>query len=411
MRALFLVHNLPFVGSYFRALQIASRLMRRGHTVDFVHLSDRHMYRARVRQETPGGKGQLRIIETGYRAFLNERQEGWGIFDNAWRVRHAWTGKWDFVYAFSHKPSCVLPLMAARRRGAKTAIDWSDWWGGPEGLFQSAVVPSPEFKSLARPIRAFRRAVFAADSWMEPRACRHADAVTLISGEFTQHPGAPRDLEERSYIMHSGAPLNEIWPRPADECRVAIRLDVPPSAVVLGYVANFHTDEELLLRAFAMLAPKHPNLHLLVVGNDFSAFDPDIQSATAGRIHHVGRKPFAEMEAHLGAADLLLLPLTDRLLNRARYPHKLSDYVAAGRPIIACNVGETGRIFQRFGLGETTPPTPAGFAEGISKMLHRRADWNRIGVQTRLIAEEHFSWEKLCEDLFDFLTVRTGIEF
>ena len=45
MQALFLVHNLPERGSYFRALEIARRLAARGHGVELVCISDERKYR------------------------------------------------------------------------------------------------------------------------------------------------------------------------------------------------------------------------------------------------------------------------------------------------------------------------------------------------------------------------------
>src|SRR5207249_2172066 len=110
------------------------------------------------------------------------------------------------------------------------------------------------------------------------------------------------------------------------------------------YVANYHMDERLLLEAFAEVCSKRNEVYLLVAGADFEQSDPALHQRIKANIRHVGRLPFEKIGAFLCAADILLLPLRDIALDRARYPHKLSDYAAAGRPIVACDVGETGRI-------------------------------------------------------------------
>ncbi len=411
MKALFLTHNLPERGSYFRALEIARRLAVRGHEVDLGFISEWKKYRPAVREE-PVGAGLLRFIEFPYRSYLNERQEGWGIFDNFWRTLRVLRGHYAFLYAFSHKPDCILPALLGRFACPRLVLDWSDWWSGPEGLYQACVLPSEAFRSLARPIRAFRRLIFAAEQLWEPRVWRLADAVTLISSEFFRHPAVERaELQEKSFVMHSGAPLDSIRPMDKFEARSRCALNLPPDAVVFVYVANFHTDERLLLEAFARHLAQHPQSFLIVVGSDFENLTPELHAVIRGRMLHVGRQPFQRVAEYLGAADVLLLPLTDIALNRARYPHKLSDYVAAGRPIVACDVGETGRLLRKYRIGLLTEPNSYSFAKGMSSILQVRSEWERLGAEVRQAAERHFNWDQLCADLFDFLGQRLGLEF
>lgn len=432
MRALILVHNLAERGSWFRALEIARRLVRRGHHVQLAYTSDTRKYRpvyrrmdasaqsvaegalsvqrGRIAPPPPGAPGEFVWAECPNFTFFNEIQEGWSLFDNAVRVRDALASRWDLIYGFSHKPDCVLPALAGKARGAKVVLDWSDWWGGEEGLYRLCVIPSNRHQSMPRLWRMVRRAVFAAESWWEPRVYALADAVTLISEEFLAHPAAPRGLENKSLILHSGSPLEAIRPMPKEEARAALGLQYPDGATVLGYVANFHLDERLLLEAFARVCDARPDVHLLVAGADFDQSDPDLHRRTLGRIHHAGRQPFSRIGHFLGAADILVLPLSDLAIDRARYPHKLSDYVAAGRPIVSCDVGETGRLLRRYGFGHLTPAAPEGFAEGMLHLIARRDEWLQLGAATREAGERHFHWDILCDRLFAFLEERLEID-
>ncbi|MCX7018240.1 MAG: glycosyltransferase family 4 protein [bacterium] len=421
VKALFLVHNLPFRGSYFRALEIARRMALRGHYVEFVHISEHKKrrpstYSLSIEQgNSPGDilKTALTVVESPNQTFFNDRQEGWGIFDNGFRIHHALRQRWDLVYGFSHKPDCVLPALAAKARGAKMILDWSDWWGGREGLYQMCVLSSDGFRSLPLPLRTVRRVVFAAEAVWEPHACRIADAVTLISGEFMSHPRAPASLARKAFVMHSGAPLDRIRPMPKDEARAALNFaahGIASDSIVLGYIANFHTDERLLLEAVASAISTGLDLHFIVAGADFERFAPALHDRLMGRAHHFGRIPFEHIGHFLGAADILLLPLSDVALNRARYPHKLSDYAAAGRPIIACDVGETGRLLRRYDFGLPVKADPPAFAGGIIQLAARRGEWEAIGARTRRTAEECFNWDKLCAGLFDFLRERLALK-
>ncbi len=423
MRALFLVHNHKNRGSFFRALEIARRFARRGWEVQFAFTSESRMYRPfytsvplddtfvapdfganpASQREPPRGdaKAAFTWAEMPCFTLMNAHQEGWSLFDNGWRVRDALARRWDVVYGFSHKPCCVLPALAAKARGARVVLDWADWWGGPEGLYRHCVIPSGGFQSLPHPLRLGRRAVFAAEDWWEGRVYRTADLVTLISEEYFHHPDAPKNLKEKSIIMHSGAPLDQIRPMDKTAARTAFELSFPAGAVVLGYVANFHMDETLLMDAFALLCRQRPDVHLLLAGAPLEATTPEQHAATAGRVHHVGWQPFSRMGDFLGAADILLLPLTDIALDRARYPHKLSDYVAAGRPVVACDVGETGRLLRRFEFGALAAPTTAGFAAKIGEVADVPEQWDRLGAETRAAAEQYFDWDNLVTRLLD----------
>lgn len=411
MRALFLVHNLPERGSYFRARELAVRLAARGHEVHLVMTSEHRLHRA-VTHVVPTHLPGVTLVESQSpnRTLFNDKQEGFGLPDNLWRLRHALASRWDLVYAFSHKPDCLLPGLAARSRGARLVVDWADWWGGAEGLYQSCVVNADFFMAMPRPIRAWRRATFAVDGWLEPRAVAAADAVTLISEEFFQHPLAPDTMAQKALVLHSGAPLDRIVPQPAEAARGALGLKFKDDDVVFGYVANFHTDEDLLLAAFARLVERCPRARLLVVGADFCRMSPAIHAAVSGRITHLGRKPFGEMSTCLAAADVLVLPLTNVALNRARYPHKLSDYVAAGRPLVACDVGETGRLLRRYGFGRLCAATPEAFADAMAHVAADPSRWPSLGAETRAAAEAYFDWDMLAGRLFNFWEERLALK-
>jgi glycosyltransferase involved in cell wall biosynthesis len=417
MRCLFLVHNLPERGSYFRALAIAQRVAARGHYVEFICTSADKMYRPRF-HSPPYDKSEQAlesrepvIIESPWKTVVNDKQEGWSLFDLSFRLSRVVGHQWDLVYGFSHKPDNLLPGLVARfAKHAKLVLDWADWWGTAEGLYRASVIPSEHFEALPRPIRFARRATFALDSWLEPKAYAMADAVTLISEEYFQYPRAPRNLREKSLVLHSGAPLDAIVPQDKNSARERCGLKLPPGSIVLGYVANFHTGERLLLESFARVCEHRRDVWLLVVGSDFEHSTPSVHDRIKDRVIHVGRKPFAEISAYLGAADILLLPLNDVALDRARYPHKLSDYVAAGRPVIAADVGETGRLLRRYDFGLTVSPTVEGFSDGILQCIQDNESWTGQGARTREIAEKYFNWDHLCDQLYSFVAQRTGVQ-
>ncbi|NLD61827.1 glycosyltransferase family 4 protein [Candidatus Sumerlaeota bacterium] len=405
MKIFVLVHNMPNHGSWFRALEIARRMAQRGHEVTMVGTSAEKYYRPRTRT-TPDN---VTIVECGNFAFFNDKQEGWGLFDIFTRLGLILKHRPDFVYAFSHKPCCVLPGLLAKLFGAKLAIDWSDWWGGHEGLFQSYVIPSFAFKSLPRIVRFLRRIVFAIDSYCEPRCLRFANYVTLISQAYYEHPGSPKNLRDKSIVFYSGSDLVGITPMEKSGARAQLRdvlSGIPQGAFILGYIANFNPDEALMLNAFAKVCAQRNDVWLLAVGAGFEQVTPTIHNAINHRICHVGYRPFEELPQLLGACDILLLPLDDRQLNRARYPHKMSDYVAAGRPIVTCDVGIAGTLMHQYDVKYVCEPNAKAFAETILRVLEHPAELEAVGAANRKTAEAYWDWDRLCDRLFEFFEIR-----
>ena len=396
---------MPNRGSWFRALEIGRRMIRHGHRVTLMATSSQKLYRPEVRVEPDG----LEIMECGNWTLFNDHQEGWGLFDIASRLNRIPDLRPNLVYGFSHKPCCLLPALLARLLGARLVLDWSDWWGGPEGLYKSSVLSSFGFLSLALPVRLARRFVFELEGIWEARCLEVADRVTLISDEFYTHPQVPSDLYSKALTLYSGSDLNRIVRMEQAQARHALSEElhgIPSDAVILGYLANYNPDEALMLNAFAQICDQRDDVWLLAVGAGFDHTSPEIQERIKHRVRHVGFQPFERVGLFLGASDLLLLPLDNRKLNRARYPHKLSDYVAAGRPIVACDVGMAGQLIHTYNIGFLSSPNSEEFASAINTALSMdRVALDSLGAHVRRMAEEHWDWDVLCDRLFEFLEI------
>lgn len=170
----------------------------------------------------------------------------------------------------------------------------------------------------------------------------------------------------RVSVVHSGViPLP-----PARSDRTAIRagLGIPETARVIGSVAHLalHKGEIHLLRAFAELAPRYADLHLLIVGDGEER--PGIEAEAralglAGRAHLPGFQE--DVAAHLSAIDLFVMPSLQEGLCTS-----LLDALAAGLPIIGSDTGGIPEIIEDRVTGLLAPPgNPSGLAATIAKLL------------------------------------------
>jgi len=231
--------------------------------------------------------------------------------------------------------------------------------------------------------------------------------------------GIPKDKILR---LVSGADTENINPMDKYKAREKLGIDslLHPSLnakeiVLLGYTANYHVDERFLLEAFSKVSRKMGNAVLLVVGPEFRIPEDQMRAWGLGvydvsskepmkpgdRILHFGRRPFQEIKTFLAASDILLLPMTDILYNKGRWPHKIGDYLASGRPVVVSDVGDIPLLLKGKEAGIIAPADSEAFAESIIALCARKDLWDLYGSNARRIAETELSWENICSEFYE----------
>jgi glycosyltransferase involved in cell wall biosynthesis len=418
MRILIMSHNLIERGNYFRALKFAGFLASRGHDVTFMPSSYR-WYKPKKYMV-----GAVRVIESPSWSFVIGKDDGWSPIGAVYRIWTALRRKYDIVYGFSHKPVDFLPAWCARIfRRSFYITDWCDWWG-KGGLFENIKYFREHDTRLSRMKKMILAAYDRVEALFEEFVPRRADFVTVICRALYERARAIGVKEENLLLLVSGADTENIQPMNKAAARERIGLnklsDDWREMALLGYTANYHMDEDFLLEAFSRVSRAHPGVRMLVVGAEFRQSEErmgewglKIFDATGGgritpahNIIHFGRRPFREMGAFLGACDILLLPMTDIVYNRGRWPHKVGDYLAAGRPIIVNDVGDIPLLIRGRDVGYIARPDAADFAEKIIQMLGEREKWEMFGVHARNLAETELNWERLGEQLYERIRKR-----
>lgn len=170
----------------------------------------------------------------------------------------------------------------------------------------------------------------------------------------------------RVSVVHSGViPLP-----PARRSRAEVRasLGIPADARVIGSVAHLalHKGEVQLLRAFVELAPRYPDLHLVIVGDGEER--PGIAAEAAengleGRAHLPGFQE--DVAAYLSAFDLFVMPSLQEGLCTS-----LLDALSAGLPVIGSDTGGIPEIIEDGVTGLLAPPgRPQELAATIARLL------------------------------------------
>ena len=120
-----------------------------------------------------------------------------------------------------------------------------------------------------------------------------------------------------------------------------------------------------------------------------------------GNLVFPGRFPVEAMPVLMGRAAALLVTLADTEIFRLTIPSKVQAYMAAGRPIVACLNGAGAELVDEAGAGVTVPAEDGAALARAIRALHAQPEAARaaMGARGRRYYEEHFSHEKLVDEL------------
>jgi len=185
------------------------------------------------------------------------------------------------------------------------------------------------------------------------------------------------------------------------ELRHRLRLPDGPLVLYTGSVFRPHyPDFEILLRAFATVAERHPDAQLVHTGRIADRYaEADLRALVgpgAGRLHLLGflERP-EDLAALQGEAAALVQPGAPTDFNRLRLPAKLHDYLLAGRPVVTFAVGFGELLEHQRDAVLTQTASPEELAGAIGWVLENRERAEELGRQGRRRALELFDPDRV----------------
>lgn len=408
MRILYLSQYFaPEIGAtQTRAYEMAHHLVRAGHQVTMVAEVPNH----------PSG-----VIPPEYRGKLWERSEMDGIEvlrvwvkaspDKTFARRMAFyltymvnatlaglllaRGRYDALVATS-PPLFVggAALALSRLRRMPLLFEVRDLW--PE----SAVA----LGELSRP-----RAVAWATR-LEEACYRRARRIVVVT------EGIRRRLEERGFgdkviVIPNGANTELFRPAPAAGAALRARLGLADKFLVV--YAGIHGLAQGLETALgaARRLQSDPDIHFLFVGEgpkkaELLALKDQMG---LGNVTMLPEAPRSEMTAYLSAADVALVPLRKLELFQGALPSKMFDAWACGCPVLLTIDGEARRVLEEAGGGLfVEPENEEQLAQAIARLKGEPDRLRQYGAQGRRHVEEHYSRQRLAEQLEQTLRSMTS---
>lgn len=380
MNLLFLTHHRRF--KTFARPGLFARLMQdQGHRVTVLCIAD--TARLRTSEETVDGVRYLEVADL----LPGQLRSGWDPVSILRRTRVIRKERFDAIHLFETRPATIYPALAHHREhGTPLVMDWNDWWGRG-GLIREL-----------RP-RWYQLLFEGFETYYEEHFRTRACVTTVIShalGRRAQSLGVP---ENRIHWIPGAADLKRF--QPLDSAHARQQLGLPARDFLLGFSAmDVVHDAPLVFAAVARVIRTLPQARLLMTGRSTPALtELARQHGLTDHFTHLGLLPYEQLPYALAAADVLLLPFTDRISNLGRWPNKVGDYLASGRPVVTNPVGEMKELFADAQGGLLAEESPAAFAEAILTLAHDPALRTCLCGQARQLAERELTFERMTQRL------------
>jgi N-acetyl-alpha-D-glucosaminyl L-malate synthase BshA len=187
-------------------------------------------------------------------------------------------------------------------------------------------------------------------------ALRASDAVTTVSHFLAEETHDALNIERPIDVIH-----NFFTPNVAKRGREEVRaeLGVSEGEALLIHLSNLRPLKrvDVLLRAAALLPREIPFKLLVLAGDSFAPFVPEVERlALSGRV--VVREKVTDIEEYLQAADLGLFASDSE-----SFCLSILEAMCFGVPSVATRVGGIPEVLLE---GETGLLAPAGDAEGLA---------------------------------------------
>ena len=239
------------------------------------------------------------------------------------------------------------------------------------------------------------------------RAFRAASTLIAVSesikNSLEEYPG----VRQQVYVIPNGVNPDR-FPRDVNAL-----LFPNPGAFTVGFVGALESWNGLhiLVEAFSRLQQYSPETRLLIVGDGPERENLAADLSSRGLLemaHFTGAVPPDEIPGWLAAMDVAVAPYPDQP-DFYSSPLKVYEYMAAGLPIVASQVGQLTTLINNGVNGLLCPPGDAvALAEALERLRRFPEFGARLGQIARESMRQNHSWDGVARRIL-YLANRTSM--
>ncbi len=365
-------------GSYLRSLSLAKGLAELKNDVDLWTSAKKATLLPKISYEE-----NVKIIESIGIFPYRFRKGGYDPLDIIFRTIVTLFTKCDVFHSFNHRPAATIPgLVKSLISKTKWFVDWADLWG-KGGIADRRNGPLSFVTAKV-------------DHYTEQLIIKIASYVTPISDDLVKKATEIRKGRKGIVFLPIGCNVKDI--NPINKNIAKKKLKIKNKLLVYLYVGTY--DEVLLAKMFIELNKINKNVSLLLLGpnipNFYNQFRNEPQALK--KIIHPGIVSREKLSLYLSAGDIMMMPFANKEINLGKFPNKLGDYLAAGRPILANPTGEVKKLLNQEKIGIFASENPKKFAETANNFLNNTLLQESLGKNARKVAIK-LSWTSVAQQL------------
>ena len=184
-----------------------------------------------------------------------------------------------------------------------------------------------------------------------------------------------------------------------------------PNGIDLRFFENIHDDEnkedifsivylgsispwcglELAIKSLPLIISEFPKTKLTVIGFADMRSAPYVRKLKAlaeklnvrNKVIFSGPRKYNELPSIISKYAIGLATFQKTEVMQYAFTYKVIEYMAAGLPVIATDVGDTGKIIKEYKCGVIVESTPESVAEGVRRLFRNREYMLMLGKNGR----------------------------
>ena len=245
---------------------------------------------------------------------------------------------------------------------------------------------SPQIPYILRPPGAF------AGDIMFKKNIKDAARVTYATQHLRDAYPAPPG---RAEIIANGTDIQLFTSRPVGQLRKKLGIG---DGFLIGYVGTLRewVDFEPLFMALKQLNKKHPDIRLLIVGEEGGigrVGELARSHKILDRVTFTGTVPYAEVVDYISCMDMGVIPFGQTRMAEEPCPLKLFEYMACEKPVISSRSMSVANNKVLYAANTEE------YIDKITELYENRELGKRLGKEGRQFVEQNHSWQKLAADM------------
>jgi glycosyltransferase involved in cell wall biosynthesis len=234
---------------------------------------------------------------------------------------------------------------------------------------------------------------------------KHVDAVTVASKALETKLLKEGTDKNKLFYVPNGKPERCFEVNEQSTSSLRRSLGLQEKQVILLYTRFFEYKLDLIVDIISHVQQSIPEAKLLVVGKGEFGEELRLQEllGSRGLIHAVVFAGWIfpeDIPKYLAIGDVAIYPLDDTILNRAKCPGKLIELMAAGRAIVASNVGQIKEYIEDGVSGFLVDTNDgASFGSLVTKVLTDSGLKSKLQDNSKDRITACFNWRKLANNV------------